>query len=113
MKSYVLQDKDGQINESHSISSGLDYVSLGPEHSFLFEEKRVSYRVINDDEALKAFQLCSKLEGIIPALEPAHALGELIKIAPNRKKDEIVVMNMCGRGDKDIFTVAKHLGIKL
>ncbi len=79
----------------------------------MFEEKRVSYRVINDDEALKAFQLCSKLEGIIPALEPAHALGELIKIAPNRKKDEIVVMNMCGRGDKDIFTVAKHLGIKL
>ena len=113
MKSYMLQDKDGQINESHSISSGLDYVSLGPEHSFLFEEKRVAYRVINDDEALKAFQLCSELEGIIPALEPSHALGELIKIAPKRKKDEIVVMNMCGRGDKDIFTVAKHLGIKL
>ena len=113
MKSYMLQDKDGQIIESHSISSGLDYVSLGPEHSFLFEEKRVSYKVINDDEALKAFQLCSELEGIIPALEPSHALGELIKIAPKRKKDEIVIMNMCGRGDKDIFTVAKHLGIKL
>ena len=113
MKSYMLQDKDGQINESHSISSGLDYVSLGPEHSFLFEEKRVAYEVINDDECLKAFQLCSKLEGIIPALEPAHALAHLIKIAPKRKKDEIVICNLCGRGDKDIFTVAKHLGIKL
>ena len=113
MKSYMLQDKDGQIEESHSISSGLDYVSLGPEHSFLFEEKRVAYEVINDDECLKAFQLCCKLEGIIPALEPAHALAHLIKIAPKRKKDEICIMNMCGRGDKDIFTVAKHLGIKL
>ena len=113
MKSYMLQDKFGQINESHSISSGLDYVSLGPEHSFLFEEKRIAYKVINDDEALKAFQLCSELEGIIPALEPSHCLGELIKIAPKRKKNEIVVMNMCGRGDKDIFMVAKHLGIKL
>ena len=113
MKSYMLQDKDGQIEESHSISSGLDYVSLGPEHSFLFEEKRVAYEVINDDECLKAFQLCSKLEGIIPALEPAHALAHLIKIAPKRKKDEICIMNLCGRGDKDIFTVAKHLGIKL
>ena len=113
MKSYMLQDKDGQIEESHSISSGLDYVSLGPEHSFLFEEKRVAYEVINDDECLKAFQLCCELEGIIPALEPAHALAHLIKIAPKRKKDEICIMNMCGRGDKDIFTVAKHLGIKL
>ena len=113
MKSYMLQDKDGQINESHSISSGLDYVSLGPAHSFLFEEKRVAYEVINDDECLKAFQLCCKLEGIIPALEPAHALGHLIKTAPKRKKDEICIMNLCGRGDKDIFTVAKHLGIKL
>ena len=113
MKSYMLQDKFGQINESHSISSGLDYVSLGPEHSFLFEEKRIAYKVINDDEALKAFQLCSELEGIIPALEPSHCLGELIKIAPKRKKNEIVILNMCGRGDKDIFMVAKHLGIKL
>ena len=113
MKSYMLQDKDGQIEESHSISSGLDYVSLGPEHSFLFEEKRVAYEVINDDECLKAFQLCCELEGIIPALEPAHALAHLIKIAPKRKKDEIVICNICGRGDKDIFTVAKHLGIKL
>ncbi len=113
MKSYMLQDKFGQINESHSISSGLDYVSLGPEHSFLFEEKRIAYKVINDDEALKAFQLCSELEGIIPALEPALCLGELIKIAPKRKKNEIVILNMCGRGDKDIFMIAKYLGIKL
>ena len=86
---------------------------IGPEHSFLFEEKRVKYAVIDDKEALKAFKLCSQLEGIIPALEPSHALAELIKIAPKRKKDEIIVMNMCGRGDKDIFTVAEYLGIKL
>ena len=112
-KTYLLQNKDGQIIESTSISAGLDYPGIGPEHSFLFEEKRVKYAVINDNEALKAFQLCSKLEGIIPALEPSHALAELIKIAPKRKKEEIVVMNMCGRGDKDIFTVAKYLGIKL
>ena len=112
-KTYLLQDKDGQIIESTSISAGLDYPGIGPEHSFLFEEKRVKYAVINDNEALRAFQLCSKLEGIIPALEPSHALAELIKIAPKRKKEEIVVMNMCGRGDKDIFTVAGYLGIKL
>lgn len=112
-KTYLLQNKDGQIIESTSISAGLDYPGIGPEHSFLFEEKRVKYSVINDNEALKAFQLCSKLEGIIPALEPSHALAELIKIAPKRKKEEIVVMNMCGRGDKDIFTVAEYLGIKL
>ena len=79
----------------------------------MFGEKRIAYKVINDDEALKAFQLCTKLEGIIPALEPAHALGHLIKIAPKRKKDEIIICNLCGRGDKDIFMVAKHLGIKL
>ena len=112
-KTYLMQNKDGQIIESTSISAGLDYPGIGPEHSFLFEEKRVKYAVINDNEALKAFQLCSKLEGIIPALEPSHALAELIKIAPKRKKEEIVVMNMCGRGDKDIFTVAEYLGIKL
>ena len=112
-KTYLLQNKDGQIIESTSISAGLDYPGIGPEHSFLFEEKRVKYAVINDNEALRAFQLCSKLEGIIPALEPSHALAELIKIAPKRKKEEIVVMNMCGRGDKDIFTVAEYLGIKL
>ena len=112
-KTYLLQNQDGQINESTSISAGLDYPGIGPEHSFLFEEKRVKYAVIDDKEALKAFELCSKLEGIIPALEPSHALAELIKIAPKRKKEEIVVMNMCGRGDKDIFTVAEYLDIKL
>ena len=112
-KTYLLQNQDGQINESTSISAGLDYPGIGPEHSFLFEEKRVKYAVIDDKEALKAFKLCSKLEGIIPALEPSHALAELIKIAPKRKKEEIVVMNMCGRGDKDIFTVAEYLDIKL
>ena len=112
-KTYLLQNQDGQINESTSISAGLDYPGIGPEHSFLFEEKRVKYAVIDDKEALKAFQLCSQLEGIIPALEPSHALAELIKIAPKRKKEEIVVMNMCGRGDKDIFTVAEYLDIKL
>ena len=112
-KTYLLQNQDGQINESTSISAGLDYPGIGPEHSFLFEEKRVKYAVIDDKEALKAFKLCSQLEGIIPALEPSHALAELIKIAPKRKKEEIVVMNMCGRGDKDIFTAAKYLGIKL
>ncbi len=112
-KTYLLQNKDGQIIESTSISAGLDYPGIGPEHSFLFEEKRVKYAVINDREALKAFQLCSKLEGIIPALEPSHALAELIKIAPKRKKEDIVIMNMCGRGDKDIFTVAGYLGVKL
>ena len=89
------------------------YPGIGPEHSFLFEEKRVKYAVVNDKEALDAFQICTKVEGIIPALEPAHALAELIKIAPKRKKEEIVVMNMCGRGDKDIFTIAQYLGIKL
>ena len=112
-KTYLLQDKDGQIIESTSISAGLDYPGIGPEHSFLFEEKRVKYAVVNDKEALDAFQICTKVEGIIPALEPAHALAELIKIAPKRKKEEIVVMNMCGRGDKDIFTIAQYLGIKL
>ena len=112
-KTYLLQNKDGQIIESTSISAGLDYPGIGPEHSFLFEEKRVKYAVVNDKEALNAFQTCTKIEGIIPALEPAHALAELIKIAPKRKKEEIVVMNMCGRGDKDIFTVAKYLDIKL
>ena len=110
---YLLQDSDGQIIESTSISAGLDYPGIGPEHSFLFEEKRVKYAVINDKEALKAFQLCSKLEGIIPALEPSHALAELCKIGPKRKKDEICIINLCGSGSKDIFTVAEHLDIKL
>ena len=112
-KTYLLQSKTGQIEEAHSISAGLDYPGIGPEHSFLFEEKRVKYMSATDDEALEAFQYCCKLEGIIPALEPAHALAVLKKIAPKMNSDEIVVMNMCGRGDKDIYTVAKALDINI
>jgi len=112
-KTYLLQSKTGQIEEAHSISAGLDYPGIGPEHSFLFEEKRVKYMSATDDEALEAFRYCCKLEGIIPALEPAHALAVLKKIAPDMDSDEIVVMNMCGRGDKDIYTVAKALDINI
>jgi len=112
-KTYLLQSKTGQIEEAHSISAGLDYPGIGPEHSFLFEEKRVKYMSATDDEALEAFQYCCQLEGIIPALEPAHALAVLKKIAPGMNSDEIVVMNMCGRGDKDIYTVAKALDINI
>jgi tryptophan synthase beta chain len=112
-KTYLLQSKSGQIEEAHSISAGLDYPGIGPEHSFLFEEKRVEYMSATDDEALDAFRYCCKLEGIIPALEPSHALAVLKKIAPNMNSDEIVVMNMCGRGDKDIYTVAKALDINI
>ena len=112
-KTYLLQNQDGQIEEAHSISAGLDYPGIGPEHSFLFEEKRVKYMSATDDEALDAFQYCCKQEGIIPALEPAHALAALIKVAPKMNSDKIVVMNMCGRGDKDIFTVADALKIEI
>ena len=112
-KTYLLQNKDGQIEEAHSISAGLDYPGIGPEHSFLYEEKRVDYVSATDKEALEAFQYCCEKEGIIPALEPAHALAALKKIAPLMTSDQIVVMNMCGRGDKDIFTVAKALNINL
>jgi len=112
-KTYLLQSSSGQIQEAHSISAGLDYPGIGPEHSFLFEEKRVTYMSATDKEALEAFQYCCKLEGIIPALEPAHALAVLKKIAKNYGKDKIIVMNMCGRGDKDIFTIADELNIKI
>ena len=112
-KTYLLQSNTGQIQEAHSISAGLDYPGIGPEHSFLFEEKRVNYMSATDKEALEAFQYCCKLEGIIPALEPAHALAVLKKIAKNYGKDKIIVMNMCGRGDKDIFTIADELNIKI
>ena len=113
MKSYFLQNDDGQITEAHSISAGLDYPGIGPEHAWLFDNKRVEYVSVTDDEALEAFQLCSKLEGIIPALEPSHAYAHVCKIAPDLPKDHIIVMNMCGRGDKDIFTVAEKLGVKI
>ncbi len=108
-KTYLLQDRDGQITEAHSISAGLDYPGIGPEHSWLHEIGRVQYVGATDDEALEAFQLCSKLEGIIPALETAHGLVEVMKMAPSMP-DKIIVLNLSGRGDKDIFTVAHHLG---
>jgi tryptophan synthase beta chain len=112
-RTYLLMDEDGQINEAHSISAGLDYPGIGPEHSWLNDTGRVTYISATDDEALDAFKLCCKLEGIIPALEPSHALAKVIEMAPDLPKDHLMVMNMCGRGDKDIFTVAEHLGVKL
>ncbi|MFN3318708.1 tryptophan synthase subunit beta [Rhizobium sp. TH135] len=112
-RTYLLQDGDGQIKEGHSISAGLDYPGIGPEHSWLKDMGRVEYVPIRDDEALAAFQLLTRTEGIIPALEPSHALAEVIKRAPKMDKDQIIVMNLCGRGDKDIFTVGKILGMGL
>lgn len=112
-RTYLLQDNDGQIKEGHSISAGLDYPGIGPEHSWLKDSGRVKYVSITDQEAVDAFQLCTKIEGIIPALEPAHALAHLVKISPSLSKDEVVIMNLCGRGDKDIFTVAEHLNMEI
>lgn len=112
-RTYLLHDDDGQITEAHSISAGLDYPGIGPEHAWLKDNGRVSYYSATDAEALDAFQMSCKLEGIIPALEPAHALAHVIKIAPDLPKDHIICMNMCGRGDKDIFTVADALGVTL
>ena len=112
-KTYLLQDEDGQITEAHSISAGLDYPGIGPEHSWLHESGRVKYIPITDMEALEAFQLCSQLEGIIPALESAHALAALPKVAKEYRTDQHILVNVSGRGDKDIFTVAEHLGVKL
>jgi tryptophan synthase beta chain len=112
-RTYLLQDDDGQILEGHSISAGLDYPGVGPEHSWLKESGRVTYASATDKEALEAFQLCTRLEGIIPALEPAHALSFVTKLAPTLARDNLLVMNMCGRGDKDIFAVAEHLGMKM
>ncbi len=112
-RTYLLQNNDGQITDAHSISAGLDYPGIGPEHAYLHDIGRVNYVSIKDDEAMEAFQLCTKLEGIIPALEPSHALAYLPKLTEQMNKDNIIIMNMCGRGDKDIFTVADHLGIKI
>jgi len=112
-RTYLLQDPDGQILEGHSISAGLDYPGVGPEHSWLKDTGRVSYVPATDAEALEAFQLLTRLEGIIPALEPAHALAHVIKLAPTMAKDQTILMNLCGRGDKDIFTVGKILGYEL
>lgn len=112
-RTYLLQDDHGQINEAHSISAGLDYPGIGPEHSWLHAIGRVNYVGVTDVEALEAFQLASRCEGILPALECAHALAHVTKIAPDMRKDEVIVMNLSGRGDKDIFTVANHLGVSL
>ena len=112
-KTYLLQDADGQIAEAHSISAGLDYPGIGPEHAWLKESGRVEYTSATDAEALDAFQLLCRLEGIIPALEPAHAIAAVAKVAPTMRPDQIIVVNLCGRGDKDIFTVADALGAGL
>ncbi len=112
-RTYLLQDDDGQIIDAHSISAGLDYPGIGPEHAFLHDSGRVTYLSATDEEALEAFQLCSRLEGIIPALEPAHALARAIDRAAEMERDQILLLNMCGRGDKDIFTVADHLGVEI
>ena len=112
-RTYLLQTDDGQIKDAHSISAGLDYPGIGPEHSWLNDMGRVQYVSATDSEALEAFQLCSKLEGIIPALEPSHALAHVSKVAPDLPSDHLLVMNMCGRGDKDIFTVAEALGVTI
>ena len=112
-RTYLLQDSDGQILEGHSISAGLDYPGVGPEHSWLKDSGRVNYVAVTDKEALDAFQLCTRLEGIIPALEPSHALAYVKKLAPKLPKDNLLVMNMCGRGDKDIFAVAGHLHLEM
>lgn len=112
-RTYLLMNEDGQIQDAHSISAGLDYPGIGPEHSFLADCKRVTYLSATDDEALNAFKVCCANEGIIPALEPSHALAKVIEYAPKQPKDHLLVMNLCGRGDKDIFTVAKALGVDL
>jgi tryptophan synthase beta chain len=108
-RTYLLMDDDGQIKEAHSISAGLDYPGIGPEHSWLNEVGRVTYLSATDDEALAAFQLCSRLEGIIPALEPAHALARVLDIAPTKSRDHLMVVNLSGRGDKDLASVADYL----
>jgi len=109
-RTYLLMDADGQIDEAHSISAGLDYPGIGPEHAWLADIGRVTYLSATDDEALAAFKLCSRLEGIIPALEPAHALAKLADLAPNKPADHLIVVNLSGRGDKDLASVAQHLG---
>ena len=112
-KTYLLQDDDGQITEAHSISAGLDYPGIGPEHAWLKETGRVEYTSITDLEALEGFKLLCRTEGIIPALEPSHAIAAVTKVAPTMPKDAIICANLCGRGDKDIFTVAEALGVEM
>jgi tryptophan synthase beta chain len=112
-RSYLLQDADGQVVEPHSISAGLDYPGIGPEHSWLKDLGRIEVAAVTDMEALDAFQLLARLEGILPALEPAHALAQVAKLAPALPADTLIIVNLCGRGDKDIYTVAAHLGVRL
>ncbi len=112
-RSYLMQDEDGQIVEPHSISAGLDYPGIGPEHAWLKDMGRIEVAAVTDREALDAFALCSRLEGILPALEPAHALAQVIKMAPTLSPDTLLVTNLCGRGDKDIYTVAEAMGVRL
>jgi tryptophan synthase beta chain len=112
-RTYLLQNADGQITEAHSISAGLDYPGIGPEHAWLHDVGRVNYVSATDSEALEAFQLCTKLEGIIPALEAAHAIAYVTKLAPTLPKDHLMVLCLSGRGDKDVFTVAEALGTRL
>jgi tryptophan synthase beta chain len=111
-RTYLLMNDDGQINEAHSISAGLDYPGIGPEHSWLHDVGRITFLSATDEEALHAFQLLSKLEGIIPALEPAHAIAKILQLAPRKPKDHLMVVNLSGRGDKDLDTVSHHLGSK-
>ena len=112
-KTMLLQDEDGQISEAHSISAGLDYPGIGPEHAWLHTIGRVEYQSATDVEALEAFKLLCRIEGIIPALEPAHALAAVARLAPTLSADTLIIANMCGRGDKDIFTVAAALDVTL
>jgi tryptophan synthase beta chain len=111
-KSYLLQTDEGQVLETHSISAGLDYASIGPEHCFYKDNERIEYTYATNDEALDAFQVLSREEGIIPALESSHAIAEVIKTAPKMKKDNIIIVNLSGRGDKDVNQVADILGVK-
>ena len=112
-KSYLLQDNDGNVLGTHSVSAGLDYASIGPEHCYLRDLKKIEYTYATDEEALKAFELLSSIEGITPALESAHAIAETIKVAPTMSKDSIIIINLSGRGDKDVQEVARIKGIKL
>jgi tryptophan synthase beta chain len=109
-RTYLLMNQDGQIADAHSISAGLDYPGIGPEHAWLHEMGRVTYISATDEEALEAFQLCSRLEGILPALEPSHALAKVTELAPQKPRDHLMVVNISGRGDKDLFQIAEHLG---
>ncbi|HET7318216.1 MAG TPA: pyridoxal-phosphate dependent enzyme, partial [Nitrospirota bacterium] len=112
-KTFVLQDKDGQIELTHSVSAGLDYAAVGPEHAYYHDTGRIEYAYAVDEEAMEAFDLLSRLEGIIPALESAHAVAYCLKLAPTLGKDKVVIVNLSGRGDKDVMQVAKMKGVEL